>query len=403
MDKIFIPKKIKVGFDEREDTYTKKLAYIIYFDEKGKLRKETSWENWRDKNIPPVEYDNVPTSGFVLNKKVGDYVSDWNHRHAYVRIYDPRDFEFEITIENLLFILENTSAIKGKGLEGEFVYGWEGKDLILIPTSSPDYQKLTEYNTLIHQRNYVKSKNLVIGGTYKTKSDEEWIYMGRFDLYKSDYRWNEIVSDDYVRNLFNNSYYRRYNRETRYTEKGTYRYENNKYYMEQNFWDNKGKHYFFARKDKRWNDEEYLALLTIKSLGEKFIATVSSECVENYAELFDILESKDEYSPYDKTKDEYKEYTLDEFKKNSEIINDRYYYSSSFNILIKKDNKYVEQNIHYRKNTNGQIYYYIEKEHFYYDKNYEEIIGTFEDVFNKYHPIYKNKYLANGKFYRREY
>jgi hypothetical protein len=27
---IFIPKEIKVGFQERDSTYTKKLAYVIY-------------------------------------------------------------------------------------------------------------------------------------------------------------------------------------------------------------------------------------------------------------------------------------------------------------------------------------------------------------------------------------
>ena len=43
---LFIPDKIKVGYNEREDTYTKKLAYVIYYDQKGVLRKETSWKNW---------------------------------------------------------------------------------------------------------------------------------------------------------------------------------------------------------------------------------------------------------------------------------------------------------------------------------------------------------------------
>ena len=84
-------------------------------------------------------------NGFVLNKKVGDYSSGWNHRQAYCRIYDPRNFEFEITIENLLYILENANSIKGKGLEGEFVYGWDGKDLVLMPVESPDYKQIAEY------------------------------------------------------------------------------------------------------------------------------------------------------------------------------------------------------------------------------------------------------------------
>ena len=32
---LFIPNKIKVGYQKREDTYTKKLAYVVYFDAKG--------------------------------------------------------------------------------------------------------------------------------------------------------------------------------------------------------------------------------------------------------------------------------------------------------------------------------------------------------------------------------
>ena len=100
-ESIFLPKTIRVGFQHRDDTYTKKLAYVIYYDEKGKLRKEASWSSWRDSNIEPEEYDNIPTEGFVLNKKVGGYKSDWNFRQAYVRVYDPRGFEFEITVPNL--------------------------------------------------------------------------------------------------------------------------------------------------------------------------------------------------------------------------------------------------------------------------------------------------------------
>lgn len=66
---IYIPKRLNVGYQNREDTYTGKIAYVIYYDEKGKLRKEVSWNGWRDENIPNTEFDNVPTEGFVLNKR----------------------------------------------------------------------------------------------------------------------------------------------------------------------------------------------------------------------------------------------------------------------------------------------------------------------------------------------
>ena len=67
---IFLPKTIKVGYQSRSDTYTGQLAYVIYYDQKNVLRKSKSWESWRDKKIESQEFENIPTSGFVLNKKV---------------------------------------------------------------------------------------------------------------------------------------------------------------------------------------------------------------------------------------------------------------------------------------------------------------------------------------------
>ena len=191
---IFIPKRINVGFRNRTDTYTGKLAYIIYFDEFSKLRKETSWNNWRDHNIDPQQFDNEPTSGFVMNKKVGDYDSGWNHRRGYCRIYDPRGFEFEITFENLLYILENADSVRGKGLVGDFVYGWDGKDLVLIPTEAPDYKQLVEYNTTLHDKQNVKVKDLIIGATYINKKNERRVYLGKFDYYEECYMYTDTVT-----------------------------------------------------------------------------------------------------------------------------------------------------------------------------------------------------------------
>lgn len=360
---IFIPKKINVGFQNRPDTYTKKLAYIIYFDEKGKLRKEASWNGWRDEKIDAVECDNVPTSGFVLNKKVGDYVSDWNHRQAYVRVYDPRDFEFEITIQNLLYLLENTSSIKGKGLEGEFVYGWDGKDLVLIPTSSPDYVEISKYNDIVHKKEYIKAKDLKLGAIYKTKTNDEYIYMGRFDYHttKSERVYNHPE-------------------DSRLWHRYDYRYVTTNI--------NKGKHYFFVKKDTSW-----FSILELKSLGEKFIEVVSEDCIENYAELFEKLECNVDYSPYDKTKDEVVNYDLEEFSKwfSSRSWDREFHY--------KKDGIITKRSLEYDRDTSK---YYINKGYDYRrDMSNREYIGTVEDVFNTYQPTYKNEYLQNGKFYRR--
>jgi len=243
-DTLFIPTKCKVGFNTRNDTYTGKLGYVIYHDGKT-WRKEKSWEGWREKysgddtvekekakqyaerekqlrdykdhngksyyseeqiiqylgtyenfhpnvgklsddpTVEPVEFENKPTEGFVLNKKMGGvsgYRSWYDHdRIEKVRIYDPRGFEFEITIPNLLFILQECNAYKGKGLEGEFVYAWQGAELILIPVSCKEYQDSIEFTKL--QLSKLSVKELTPGCSYIDKHKDKYVYLGKLDWY----------------------------------------------------------------------------------------------------------------------------------------------------------------------------------------------------------------------------
>lgn len=179
-DTLTIPETLNVGFQNRKDTYTGKLAYVVYTDKTGKLRKEASWTSWCDKKIEKLELKNEPTSGFVLNRDVGgarDSYSSWNIRIEKVRVYDPRGFEFEIDIPNLLFVLQECSAIKGKGLEGEFVYSWNGTQLILLPVTSQEYTNSVSYGKL--QEEKVSQEEMVVGCAYLTKKKENVIYMGK--------------------------------------------------------------------------------------------------------------------------------------------------------------------------------------------------------------------------------
>lgn len=181
---LLVPKKVKVGFQERGDCYTKKLGYVIAWDGK-KWRKEGSWQSWRDKKIAIEEFENLPTNGFVLNKKVGGTRYNWNPRQTYSRVHDPRGFEFEITVPNLLYILEHSNCMRGKGLEGDFIYSWDGKDLVLLPAEAPEYQAAMNFTKL--QEKKISAKDLVPGCSYKTKKEEDLIYLGRFMWYESDW------------------------------------------------------------------------------------------------------------------------------------------------------------------------------------------------------------------------
>jgi hypothetical protein len=183
LDKMTVPGKIKVGFHKRPDCYSGLLGYVIYQDAKGVWRKEKSWEGWRKKELDPKFFDNVPTDGFVLNRKVGGAKESWgwNVRLEKVRVWDPRDFEFEISVPNLLFILRETDCSRGKGLEGKFVYAWSGTELVLCPVNSQEYKDSVGFTAL--QTKTIKAKELVPGVTYLTKKQVKLVYLGRFDVY----------------------------------------------------------------------------------------------------------------------------------------------------------------------------------------------------------------------------
>jgi hypothetical protein len=190
---MFIPKKIRVGYKNISDTYNGKLAYIIYYDKNNKIRKEASWNGWRDKKIEPNEYDNEPTEGFVLNKKAGDYKSSWGGRKAYSRIYDPRGFEFEINIDNLLYILEHCKSDPGKALGGKFVYAWDGKELVLLPEGTPEFKESQAFSELKETK--INFKKIEVGKEYYSKQEDAWcLYMGEFyTIMEPGYRSTDSV------------------------------------------------------------------------------------------------------------------------------------------------------------------------------------------------------------------
>lgn len=201
---LYIPEKLKIGFKERKDTYTAKLGFITYEDNAGKLKKENVWKGWIDKKIPVLNTENTPTSGFVLNRNGGGPRYSYGHhsRNPFIRVYDPRDFEIEISVENLLFILRECDCSKGKGLEGEFVYAWNKQTLVLLPVKSVDYENSTKFTDLQHKN--VSSKELKPGINYITKQQTNLLFLGKFDYYEisskiySSNNWRKGKSKKFV-------------------------------------------------------------------------------------------------------------------------------------------------------------------------------------------------------------
>ena len=416
---IFVPKKINVGFQNRSDTYTGKLAYIIYFDERGKLRKEASWNSWRDNNIDNEIYDNEPTEGFVLNKKVGGVEEcwGWDPRKTYTRVYDPRGFEFEITIPNLLWILENCNCIKGKGLEGEFVYGWDGKELLLVPVDSADYKEIERKNKIFHSNDFIKAKDLKIGATYIDKNDHTYVYMGKFEHYDYGY-WK------------NGMFFTTQKKMIKYCEENnipktqhTSRYSS---YASHDYDDYAlgpvGKKHCFYYTYKDYKGQEVGEFKWISSLSKFLIGTVDDKCHNNYAEYFDLLECSPRYSMPDSSKATYHEMSFEQFFDLQKGYRHLYYYTAYFYSNVNGQIERFKAVSHNGKNE-FSVYKVLdgvtdslevlnvfptetkeESSWLYYKKQVTHMIPvTLEEVYNKMRPMYKQTYLANGKEYKKEY
>lgn len=194
---LMIPKKLKIGFQNRKDALTEKLGYVIYYDEKGVLRKKTSWENWRSKDIEPLEVDNQPVSGYVINKGVTHFAySSFGSDRFRVRVHSPLGFDFEIYPENLLAIM-SVSDISKQYINNECVFAWDGQELILLPVNTEQYKQAVE-NTKDMEEMFNKKKK---AGNIKNASLEKGtIVYGNQSVY-TYVDEIEIIPSAYVENF----------------------------------------------------------------------------------------------------------------------------------------------------------------------------------------------------------
>ena len=184
---MFIPKRINVGFQDKEVANYIRLAYVIYWDEKGILRKELSWNKWRNQDVPAKEFDNEPTEGFRLNLRAGG----WGQRKTYCEVIDPRGFMVEITIDNLLELLADCDCEK-KVLKGKFVYAWYKTELRIIMVGTEEYafdvaETQKAYESVEKPEKIKNQKNTLIPfHIYKDTVNGEMVYLGRMNVYDVD-------------------------------------------------------------------------------------------------------------------------------------------------------------------------------------------------------------------------
>ncbi len=169
--KIIFPEQIIVGYSQRENY----LLSFITFKEKNILRKEKSWNDWRDKKINHNVISNEPISGFKFfgsNKRSSDWFGSGRNM---VEIQHPNGFVFEITVENTITLLNDTIVENGE-IKSKCLLAWSGVQMSLIKENSDIYQQAVENIN----RNNIKTpiKNLQLGDYVILQNGVEGIYYG---------------------------------------------------------------------------------------------------------------------------------------------------------------------------------------------------------------------------------
>ena len=417
----FIPQKINVGFCNRSDTFTGKLGYVVYFDERGKMKKETSFNNWRNTSIPTEMYDNTPMEGFVINKTVGGYKCYWyGFRKSYIRVFDPRGFEFEITVDNLMYILKCSSCENGE-LQGKFVYAWDSSELVLMPLSSPDYEELEKLNNSRFNKTKITKNNIVVGGTYLDKSGEKLVYLGRYDYYPLGHFCDgKFYEQGYGVNSKLNKYIQSIRPE------GT-KWNDRSFYTIQYAQDLCGQMHYFSYLDR------IDSITYFKGLSN-LIEIISEEKVSDFDDRMAFLRKKYYFSPVDKTKDEYVRITYKEFMK---MISSMTVYESQFaligddkiaciDVVDLGDGRYIVTNGGFIKEDrlefgrtfvtydpeqdfvfdHGKTYEHTNKVNFYTGipkEAYSMRPVTSKEIYDKIRFVRVNKYLQNGELYQENF
>lgn len=181
---VTIPEKVYVGFQGRRGQDEVPLGFMTPYtdDEAGKKRQATvdQWAGGRgygaNKTFNSVIIDNEPMYGFRLGRAIrrsGHFGSG----ASYVRIEDPRGFELEISIENLVAVLEDV-AMERCEFVGALIWGRVAgsQKNLLMAVDSDLYRGAVKTKAAVAQA--LPCKDFSIGDKIEAVTGETGIYMG---------------------------------------------------------------------------------------------------------------------------------------------------------------------------------------------------------------------------------
>lgn len=161
-------KSLKVGFQNRKDTFTGKLGFIISDDE-NKPIDTTAFKRWCDANLGFMNIENKYETGFLINKNINRQSTFSNSKN--IRVFHPKGFEFEVAVENLIYLIANANIVSQE-IMAPCLVCWSRGKIFLVPKGTPEALKMDKiiggsYDYEVKKVYRVKNKHLAYMGAYK--------------------------------------------------------------------------------------------------------------------------------------------------------------------------------------------------------------------------------------------
>lgn len=191
---IQIPDQMFVAFvRSNQDGYVHKGYTIPYgtdaASKKRQLNLRHSTHADREGGLEPVVLDNKPMYGFKISRKLRS--NGWRSDIQTVSIEDPRGFEFEVSVANLIMLTDSNLIHNGEIIQ-QCVWARDGVINILLPINSQPYLDAVVNTERVSKR--VNTRSVKPGNQVLLHDGMKGTYMGSMYAIMRDYTRNLSIS-----------------------------------------------------------------------------------------------------------------------------------------------------------------------------------------------------------------
>lgn len=178
---IAIPEKFYVTRNYRSTEEV--LGFMVVADSehtKGFLKKKETADSWaRGSKVGPIYVDNIPKTGFQIVTNVSRYSTS----NVVWRVCHPEGFEFEITSDNFMDLIQTSTIVEGSIQEELFFTA--NKKLVSSKTKLfadliKQEKKNEQQKELISE--FVEGDKFKLGGDYGKSYPTEYLYCGSYHM-----------------------------------------------------------------------------------------------------------------------------------------------------------------------------------------------------------------------------